>query len=145
MSVKNNTASPIKVRIEVDEPWNFDVGNGKNFFYGTFWGEIKFDNSNKYHGDEYLVVKVDKSFTWDKKLIDYIIVSPRFVGGTISDIFKKKELIVAISLIKDKNILNTRTFSFKQVDYFAIGAISLLNKKISLNERLRRWMLKLER
>jgi hypothetical protein len=115
---------PLAIKIQISEPWDFDIGNGKNYFYGTLLNKIR-----GLDGNDYYIVKILKVFTWNKTTVDYILVSTRYQGEGMSDLIKKRKLIVGIDMLKDKSILTSSSFQPNQIEYFAIGSISIEDKE----------------
>lgn len=113
---------PINIKIQISEPWDFDIGSGEIHFLGVLLKKIIGEDNQDYY-----IVKIIKPFEWKQNKIDYITVTPSFKGHKISDI-SKEETIVGIGFIKDKTVLNSERFLFNQVEYFAIGSISLVKK-----------------
>lgn len=115
---------PIKVKIQISEPWDFDARNGKNYFGGTLLRKIIGEDNQDYY-----IVKVTKPFKWKERLIDYITITTHFVGDKMLDICKEEDVDVGIGYVIDKSVLNSDSFLFTQVDYFAIGSVSVLKEK----------------
>ncbi len=53
------------------------------------------------------------------------MITTRYVGQKLEDIFLGKPITVNISVVRDAKILDTGHFDMTQVDYIWIGTISL--------------------
>lgn len=109
--------------MEISEPWDFKTKTGGKKF------KVKFIKVMADKDKNYFLLKTVKPFNWRDKKIDYLIVQARYQGETVKDIFNKpNELIVGIYRLINLKCIDMETFQASDVDYFAIGSISLLKK-----------------
>lgn len=111
------------VRLEVDEPWDFEILGKGNVIKGRLEGVCKGPPGKGWQGD-YVLVSLTEEFDWKGETVKQVLVSPRYEGDTIKDILDGKTVIVGIDRIKPPATLKaSEVFAPQQVDYFAIGSV----------------------
>lgn len=109
----------LHILIFIDEPFNFHLPKRGNKIGGII---VKKMTGEDNQGD-YWLVKVDKPFTWKGAKVSYLTVASRYQEESLENILKDDDVTVGIGRVLDESILGGNDFTFKQVDYFAIGRV----------------------
>ena len=112
----------MKYEIQIIEPWNFEIPVGGNVFLVQGIGLVSGPDSPNWQG-EYFLVELDSPFEFEKELVQYLILSPRYVGETIEDVQNKKCTIGIARVKPEYNISIGQKFSKNEIEYCAIGSI----------------------
>lgn len=123
MTLENIIGS--KVRMSVDEPWNFRLPSGGKKFTGVVMDICKIPGKSNDDLRTAFLINLDSAFSWDGIEIRQITASPRYQGHMLQDA-SKAELIVNMAIVKDEYInKQDRIFFIDYIKPFAIGSISV--------------------
>lgn len=67
---------------------------------------------------DYWLAKTEKHIAFNEITVDYLIVSPRFVGVTIKPGIG--EVVLGVAYVTDKSLINDTNLDFKKCEYVAI-------------------------
>ena len=111
------------VRIQISEPWDFEVPGRGNVINGLVEGSCHGPEEKNWRG-QYLLVVLSEILDWEGQEVCQILVSPRYAEDTTDDILKGKRVVVGIARVRPSIRLKASgTFTPQQVEYFAIGSI----------------------
>lgn len=116
----------IKIAFSIGEPWGFNIPGRGNQFSGITSG-ICLPPQKKNWGEGYLLVNIDENFEWKGDVVSQVLISTRYAGDTINDIYDGKQMTVGIARVRPGNILEPgQQFTVDQIEYFAIGSAQRL-------------------
>ena len=122
----NSKRAKTCVRLQLDEPWDFQIPGKGNVIEGRL-EEVCHGPAEKNWQGEYLLVSLTEEFVWKGETVKQLLLSPRYEGDAIKDILDGKTVIVGIARVKPSTTLKgLGTFTPQQVDYFAIGSAQLI-------------------
>ncbi len=115
-----------KIAFSIGEPWDFDIPGRGNQFSGVTKG-VCLPSQIKNWGKGYLLVNIDESFEWKGEIVSQVLVSTRYAGDTINDIYDGKQITVGVARVRPGYVLNPgQQFTADQIEYFAIGSAQRL-------------------
>jgi hypothetical protein len=113
------------VKIQISEPWDFELPKSGNIFKGIIQGVCKAPKEKNWEKEDWLI-SVTEPFSWKGEKVFQVLVSSRYEQEKIEDILKNTEVTVGLLRVRTGVTLqNGMNFLANQVEYFAIGTLSL--------------------
>jgi hypothetical protein len=117
-----------KVRIQVSEPWDFELPGKGNSLDGTIKGICPAPKEKNWEKEDVLV-SLDEPMIWKSKKANQLMVSPYSDSENMSDILRGESVSIGILRVKPRSFLEDgMQFRAKDVEHFAIGSIFLVHK-----------------
>lgn len=118
-----------KYKIQISEPWDFQLQDGTNEFVITGAGIIRGPDRRAWQ-TEYFLVDVDEPFEVDGELVRQLACAPRYAGDTMDMVINGK-CTVGISRLRPGSRCNSGgAVNTADIAYFAIGSIQALDSSV---------------
>ena len=101
----------------------FRLAGGDGAFYGAAFGPVYAEEKGLVSdsGREFLLLKLESPIVADDGRIEYVLVSPRYVGDTLEKL-KRSECVVAVWRVRsDKKRTPAKELFRKNSEYWSVG------------------------
>lgn len=108
--------------ILVGEPWDFKGPDGPNRVLVNYVALVTILDPAR-EDESYLLVKVVTPFHFQSELVEYMVVSPRYVGVTIDEIIHSGGTVGVGRVRQSVLFTENRPLTFSDVEYFLVGSL----------------------